>query len=342
MYRYSDEMSKSELKAALEETERLRQTLVNRHASLTDREQDLLEGEDNLERAERRFQLEREEFERIQHEKLPSKISETQRQADTISVLRNERTKMKNELQEARGTIKSQADLIRKLKRDLTISKEKRRKSKENRPIEIRENIPQMAPERKLPEKKPPQHSELELMLMKIQTEFMTSPPAGCNQARIDDWIIQLSRKLVKLWRSDDGNITRESVDLALGLYQNYHSALKTDSRAESEHIRYALSLLFKEATRQNIKNSKLKLKVTIISSALGHQNTSEIIGMTSKMSQNNSETIDNIGNFEIFWSILTKIPTYGLDDAESFSEHFDHFNLVVGALRGRKKGKNN
>ena len=335
MYRYSDEMSKSELKAALEETERLRQTLVNRH-------EDLLEREDNLERAERRFQLERDEFERIHHEKLPSKISETQRQADTISVLRNERTKMKNELQEARGTIKSQADLIRKLKRDLTISKEKRRKSKENRPIEIRENIPQVAPERKLPEKKPPQHSELEHMLMKIQTEFMTSPPAGCNQARIDDWIIQLSRKLVKLWRSDNGHITRESVDLALGLYQNYDSALRTDSRAESEHIRYALSLLFKEATRQNIKNSKLKLKVTIISSALGHQNTSEIIGMTSKMSQNNSETIDNIGNFEIFWSILTKIPTYGLDDAESFSEHFDHFNLVVGALRGRKKGKPN
>ena len=30
------------------------------------------------------------------------------------------------------------------------------------------------------------------------------------------------------------------------------------------------------------------------------------------------------------------------LDDAESFSEHFDHFNLVVGALRGRKKGKTN
>merc|ERR1712131_361920 len=122
-----------------------------------------------------------------------SKIWETERQADTINVLRNERTKMKSELEESRGKINSQADLIRKLKRDLTISKEKRRKSKENRPIEICENIPQVAPERKLPEKKPPQHSELELMLMKIQTEFMTS---GCDQARIDDWIIQLSRKL--------------------------------------------------------------------------------------------------------------------------------------------------
>ena len=126
-------MSKSELKAALEETERLRLALVKRHASLTDREEDLIEREDILERAERRFQIEREEFERVQNQKLPSKVSETQRQADTINVLRNERTKMKNELEDARGKMNSQADLIRRLKRDLTISKEKRRRSKENR-----------------------------------------------------------------------------------------------------------------------------------------------------------------------------------------------------------------
>ena len=277
-------MSKSELKAALEETERLRLALVKRHASLTDREEDLIEREDILDRAERRFQIEREEFERVQNEKLPSKISETQRQADTINVLRNERTKMKNELEDAREKINSQADLIRRLKRDLTISKEKRRRSKENRPIETipesHENtVPQVAPER--PERKPAQHSELELMLMKIQTEFMSTSKSADQPAdwtRIDDWIIQLSRKLVKLWRSDNAHITRESVDLALGLYHNYNDR----NNAESEHIRYALSLLFKEATRQNVRNSKLKLKVTIISSALGHQNTSEIIGMAN------------------------------------------------------------
>ena len=277
-------MSKSELKAALEETERLRQTLVKRHASLTEREEDLLEREDSFERAQRKFYLEREEFERNQHEKNQPKFSEAQRQADTINVLRNERTKMKSELEEARGKINSQADLIRKLKRDLTISKEKRRRSKENRPIEIPvnnlEKQPLVAPEKRA---KPAQHSELEVMLMKIQTEIMSSPPAACNQTRLDDWIIQLSRKLVKLWRSDNGNITSESADLALGLYRNYSGdAIRSNAniRAESEHIRYALSLLFKEATRQNIKNAKMKLKVTIISSALGHQNTSEMIGM--------------------------------------------------------------
>merc|ERR1711953_525930 len=112
----TDEMSKSELKAALEETERLRQTLVKRHASLTEREEDLLEREYSFERAQRKFYLEREEFERNQHEKNQPKFSEAQRQADTINVLRNERTKMKSELEEARGKINSQADLIRKLK----------------------------------------------------------------------------------------------------------------------------------------------------------------------------------------------------------------------------------
>ena len=275
-------MSKSELKAALEETERLRQTLVKRHASLTDREEDLLEREDILERAQRKFYSEREEFERNHQGRNQPKFSETERQADTINVLRNERTKMKSELEEARGKINSQADLIRKLKRDLTISKEKRRRSKENRPIEIPvvQKQPQVAPEKRT---KPAQHSELEVMLMKIQTEIMSSPSAACNQTRLDDWIIQLSRKLVKFWRSDNGHITRESAELALGLYQNYSGdAIRSNAniRAESEHIRYALSLLFKEATRQNIKNAKMKLKVTIISSALGHQNTSEMIGM--------------------------------------------------------------
>merc|ERR1712131_372488 len=109
-----------------------------------------------------------------------SKIWETERQADTINVLRNERTKMKSELEEARGKINSQADLIRKLKRDLTISKEKRRRSKENRPVEIPvvQKQPQAAPEKRT---KPAQHSELEVMLMKIQTEIMSSPPDACN-----------------------------------------------------------------------------------------------------------------------------------------------------------------
>ena len=43
----------------------------------------------------------------------------------------------------------------------------------------------------------------------------------------------------------------------------------------------------------------------------------------------------------KLFWSILPKIPTYVLSDAESSPDHFDTFGLVVGPLRGRKKGKN-
>ena len=262
-------MSKVELQAALKEIQNLRQMMLAREVELERREISVSVAEKINDSSSSTVQ---------------SQYNQLQRLNDTVSILRKEKQNLKKSLDDANKVIEEKNSQIRWLKREVILKKSK---SKQYEIDAMTEKKPKKISD-------PPSRKTLADMnydfadfLVKILIEFFSM--AKCNMSdltRVDDWLIQLSRKLVHFWRNiksqNNSSAGKEFIQstmlLALSLLDYYHN--RCSSACENRHLNYAMNHMCSHGKDLSIPDKKIKLKFLLNHAAISTtKSTHQILG---------------------------------------------------------------